>query len=251
MTGLVSWPVAIACGRERSRSPLVAGLASVAVVVAFARAALGGDSEGVSGFAAVWLLVLTFALGAGLVADEVESGHAQLVLLRPVTRAAWFGGRLAGAGFVLAAALSASTLAGVAGAALSPRPPGGAALLTASIALPLAFVELSGWLVALGALSVVSRGWGNVARVLVAVFAWGTLRLTAPLAAGRMPRLPEALGAIEPYLHPRNTGALAQELVLRRSLDLGPLLWNLLWIAAAWTAGVLLLNSVELARRRS
>jgi ABC-type transport system involved in multi-copper enzyme maturation permease subunit len=251
MSALVSWPIALATARERARSPFVAVLAGLTVVIAFGRGALAAASEGAGGFTAFWLAVLTFALGAGLIAEEVESGHAQLVLLRPLTRAAWFGGRLAGAALVLAAALSAASLAGVAGALLSRHPPDATALLADLIALPLAFIDLGGWLVALACVSVVSPGWSNVARVLIAMLAWGTLRLVLPLAVGQTLPVSQALAAVEPYLHPRSSTALAQDLVLRRPVDLTPLLWNLLWIAALWSIAVLLVNAIELARRRT
>jgi ABC-type transport system involved in multi-copper enzyme maturation permease subunit len=251
MSALVSWPIALATARERAGSRFVVVLAGLTAVIAFSRGALEGASEVAGGFTAFWLAVLTFVLGAGLIADEVESGHAQLVLLRPITRAAWFGGRLAGAALVLAAALSAASLAGVAGALLSRHPPDGAALLADLIALPLAFVDLAGWLVVLACVSVVSRGWSNVVRVLIAMLAWGTLRLILPAAVGQPVRVSQALAAVEPYLHPRASTALAQDLVLRRPVDWEPLLWNLLWIAAVWSIAVLLVNAIELARRRA
>jgi hypothetical protein len=98
---------------------------------------------------------------------------------------------------------------------------------------------------------VVSPGWSNVARILIAMLAWGTLGLVLPLAMGPTVPVSQVFAAVEPYLHPRSSTALAQDLVLRRPVDPTPLLWNLLWIAAVWSLAVLLVNAIELARRRT
>ncbi|GAC1346956.1 MAG: hypothetical protein NVSMB23_25440 [Myxococcales bacterium] len=250
MSGLVSWPIAAAAARGRARSPSIIVLAAVATLAALGPVG-GGPSDGSGGFAHFWLLILTFVLGAGLISEEVESGHAQLALLRPITRAAWFGGRLAGALLVLGGALAAVGLARTAGALLWRQAPGGPSLPADLIALLLSSVELGGWLSALACLSVVSRGWSNVVRAIFAILGWGTLRLLLPLATRQDPRVSAALGAVEPYLHPRSAGSLARALAVRGAIDPEPLLWNLLFLAAFWTAGVLLMNRLELARRRT
>src|SRR5205807_10241669 len=79
---VISWPVARAAAREKLRSPaiLVVGACFVAAGALGGRAGAVGDTFGRFGIAL--LLVLTLALGAGLLSDELDSGHAQLVLLR-------------------------------------------------------------------------------------------------------------------------------------------------------------------------
>ena len=254
---LVSWPIAKACARQHLRQgPLwVLGalvvLQGVSVAADQAAATLFGGAMG-----PVSLLLFTLFLGAGMISEELENGHAQLVLLRPITRAEWFGGRLAGAGALLLAVMSLAWLF-----ALGVTLKGGAGLSLALLAaLPVAFVWAFAWLATLAALSVVARGWSNTGWLVLAVLGWGFLYyfLAAGNALSRAAQreskfLDQAvtlLRAIEPYLGPRNPSDLMSGLQMGNAADWSPLLYDLLWGAAAWLVGVILLNRRELARRR-
>jgi hypothetical protein len=249
MSGLVSWPIAAAAVRDRGRSPLVLALAGWVLCMSFGRAALEGASDGVGGLTWFWLHVFSFALAAGVIADEIESGHAQLMLLRPLTRAAWYGGRLLGAWVMLALVVILSGLAAVLGASLSRMGVQGASVTL--LQLPFLLLDLGCWVALLAVVSVVARGWMNVAYVLFAILVWAALRVITQLGSARAPLADRLFTAISPYLHPHDSTAVAGALLSGNAPDLEPLLWNLLWLATAWAVGVLLMNRVELARRRT
>jgi len=245
MSGLVSWPVARAAFRERSRSFIVGALAVLLAAAAFTNGMQSGwGGQAFAGFARMFYVVLTMVLGAGLIADELETGHAQLVLLRPLTRASWFGGRLAGAALVLLAALAAAWIACGIGVVAQRRAPDLAWIVT----LPAAFVEAFGWLALLAALSVVLSRWTNVGLLLLLAMAWWFLRLVVPFALGDVKHV-QTMGAIQAYLGPQDASAIVAAVRTRSRPDLGPLLYDLAWASACWLAGVLLLNRAELARR--
>jgi hypothetical protein len=118
VNAIVSWPVARATFKSRLRSvgPWIVGV----IFAATAALPTGPDASGAESFrgpSAIWFVVLTFTLGTAMLSEEIESGHAQLVLLRPLTRAAWFGGRLAGACVALALFCALAWLASIASAA--------------------------------------------------------------------------------------------------------------------------------------
>src|SRR5205814_1947505 len=149
---LVSWPVARATLRERALAPLTLALTALLVLASYVNAAGGWSGKLFSGaFGSLFFLAVTTGLGAGLVSAELESGHAQLALLRPLTRAAWYGGRLWGAGLALLGAVVLGWLA--AGAAALAR--GGGLDLGWAASLPLSFVWAFAWLSLLACLSVV------------------------------------------------------------------------------------------------
>jgi len=240
---VISWPVARAAAREKLRSPAIVaiGFCFVAAVALGGRA--GAPREAFGGFGIPFLVVLTLALGAGLLAGELESGHAQLVLLRPITRAAWVGGRLAGAGIALAAVVAAAWLAAVGGAALR----GGEALSLSAIAvLPLAVLWAFAWLSVLAAIGAVLPGWTNAAALVLAALAWATLRSTLPAALGH-PEWAAWFAELSKYLGPQDPLQLAWN--PREGLGAG--LYDLSWVFFAWLVAVLLFNRRELARRRT
>ena len=259
MSPLVSWPIAFACARERLRAgPLWALTAMLALSGwAFADPAKGGaELFGGISFGEFILLLFTLFLGAGVISDELESGHAQLVLLRPITRAAWFGGRLCGAGLVLAAAMGLCwTLAW--GAALAA---GSGLQWTRLLVLPVGFAFAFSWLATLAALSVVARGWANTGWVVLSAIGWMLIylgvRATSLIAqaarheGGVAAKLVDFTRAVAPYLGPQDPTALVAQLQTGAPPDPGPLLWDLAWAAGAWLLGVWLLNQRELARRR-
>jgi ABC-type transport system involved in multi-copper enzyme maturation permease subunit len=238
MNRLLSWPIARQTARERGLAPAPIGIALVLVLLAVATRPVspGGWSGGASGF---WLALLALVLGAGLLSSEVESGHAQLVLLRPITRAQWVGGRLVGAALVLclagAIAWAASLVAAVARGAFDASPPWFALL-------PVALLPHLGWLATLCAISAVTRGWTNAALLLALRFGWFFARSALPLALPQWNLGPWLLVA-DRYFGP-------QEPADAEGIVPSLLTWDALWLAAAWLAAVLLFNRRELARRR-
>jgi ABC-type transport system involved in multi-copper enzyme maturation permease subunit len=246
MSPLVSWPIARTTAFQRVRSAPIAGIGCACLLLALGGGALQGG-EATSGLTWFWMHLFAAALSAGLVSEEIESGHAQLVLLRPLTRAAWFGGRLAGALLLALALVALVGAAGAVGAQLG-RGHAGALLL---FSLPFAWVDLCAWLAVLAALSVVVRGLRNVAAVLLAGLVWFAARTIALQAAPQSPLVARFFDAIQPWLHPHDSRGIAHALADSRPPDWGPLFWNLLWIFAFWVLGVLLLNRTELARRRT
>ncbi len=255
---LVSWPVALQCARAKIRGgPTLA----FAALLCLSELGAGGKRSpanlfgGVSFFSQLFLLALTLALGAGLISEELESGHAQLVLLRPLSRAAFFGGRLAGAGLALLSAMGLAFL--VACGSCIAQGTFSAGLL---LAFPVAFVWAFSWLALLGALSSVLRGASNAVWLLIGAILWVATRFglmgagAIALAVHRwewMETLSRAAGALLPYLGPQDPNALVEQLLQHATADFGPLLYDLLWIAASWTAGAFLLSRRELARRRA
>ena len=248
MSDLVSWPIARMTARERSRAPVALALACMALLSAFLGGRMRGASEPTTGFTWACLVAFAFALAGGLVADEVETGHAQLLLLRPITRAAWFGGRLCGALILLAPVVLGVGLAGALGARLAGNEIGVAPFL----ALPFACVELAGWVATLAAVSVLVRGWLNLACVLFAILLWVAGGTLVPFAFGSdRPAVAALIGRVSPYLHPHDTIGIGRALAAHQAVDWEPLLWNLLWLAVGWAVAALLMNRLELARRRT
>jgi ABC-2 family transporter protein len=238
---MISWPVARAATLEKLRSPAVLAVGFCLVAAAFFGGS--GPRQAFSGPALVFLVLLTLFLGAGILSDEVESGHAQLVLLRPVTRAAWVGGRLVGAGGALAAIVGAAWVSAAAGALLRGV---AEAWVPALAVLPLAVLWAFAWLSVLAAIGAVLPGWTNVAGAALAVVAWGMLQRSLPLVLKR-PELVAVFADVGKYLGPQDPLALA---TWPRE-GLGPALYDLSWIFGAWLVAVLLFNRRELARRRS
>lgn len=248
MSGLISWPVAVAAARERLRSPVVLLLALFSVLLGLWRTvseSFGADVF--SSLGALLLGLLTLTLGAGLLTEEFDSGHAQLVLLRPITRAQWFGGRLAGAAMILGGTVLATWLASLVtavghGARLN-------FLLRLSV-LPLTLAWVFAWLALLVALNTVFASWTNAAFLLLFVLAWSFIHKLVPLALGK-PELAALLDQVDKLLGPQETLGAASDLYRGLRPDLGPALYDLFWFFAAWLFGVLLFNRRELARRRT
>lgn len=227
---MISWPVARATFRERSRSVLLLVLGGMLAVSSLRST----PEQAFSGPAELLLALFTLLLGAGLLSDEIESGHAQLVLLRPLTRADWYGGRFAGAALVLLAfvalAFVASLVPSAARGGFSPRQ---------LLVLPVAFIWSAAWLSVVAAAGAVARSWSNAGFVVVAGIGWGMLIGVATLVR---PGWGALLTTVGKYLGPRQPLPLDRwELVA----------YDLLWFFGAWLAGVLLLNRRELARRRT
>jgi hypothetical protein len=186
--------------------------------------------------------VLTLFLGAGLLADEVESGHAQLVLLRPLTRAQWVGGRLAGAALVIAAAALLATLAGAQVAMFR----GGWSEVPQRLAvLPLTLLPACAWLATLAAVGAVARGWTNAGFVIAAFVGWKMVKFAGPLVLRRLDLQP-LFDSIDHYLGPQELISVPAE-----ASRLERAAWDALWLFGAWTAAVHLFNQRELARRRA
>jgi hypothetical protein len=261
---LVSWPVAMQCARAKIRGgPTLAFTA----LLALSELGAGGKRSpadlfgGVSFFSQLFLLALTLALGAGLISEELESGHAQLVLLRPLSRAAFFGGRLAGAGLALLGAMGLAFLLAC-GSCLAEGTFSPGLLL----AFPVAFIWAFSWLALLAAMSSVLRGASNAVWLLIGAILWVATRFglmgagAVALAVHRwewLESLSHAAGALLPYIGPQEPNPLVEQLLQQGSIfplltaDFGPLLYDLVWIAASWTAGAFLLSRRELARRRA
>ena len=239
MNQLFSWPIARQTARERGLAPPALGITLVLVLLAVAGRPVspGTWSGGAFGF---WLALLVLVLGAGLLSSEVESGHAQLVLLRPVTRAAWVSGRLLGAALVLCLsgtiAWAAVLLAGVVRGGFDGSP------LWFAL-LPIGLLPHLGWLATLLAISAVTRGWSNAALLLALRVGWFFARNALPLALPRWNLGPWLLAA-DRYFGP-------QEAVDGDGIVPSLLSWDVLWFLAAWLSAVLLFNRRELARRRA
>lgn len=238
---MISWPVARAAALEKLRSPAVLAVGFCLVAAVFFGGS--GPRQAFSGPAIVFLVLLTLILGAGILSDELDSGHVQLVLLRPLTRAAWVGGRLVGAGSALGVIVTAAWVAGATGALLrgSQEP-----WVPALAILPLAVLWAFAWLAVLAAIGAVLPGWTNVAGAALAVLVWAMLQGSLPAVLGR-PDLATLLVQVGKYLGPQDP----LQLTTRPREGLGPALYDLCWIFAAWLVAVLLFNRRELARRRS
>ncbi len=227
MNALVSWPIARVTARERGLAPSTLVIAALLVLTSMLR-----------GFAQPWLVLLVAFVGAGALAEEVDSGHAQLVLLRPITRTQWVGGRLVGLALVVCASAAA---AWVVATALSLYRNGADRLGWEVLSLPLCLLSPLAWLATLVALSAVVRGWSNVGVVIVVSVAWFVTRNALPLLLPSW-RLEPVLSLIDRYFGPQD---------LCGSYSTGKLLWDLLWLVAAWVAAVQLFRRRELARRRT
>jgi hypothetical protein len=240
MNALVSWPVARATARSRLGSPL---LWMLGVLFAMGAAATAfptpAGTETFSGPAGIGFALLTFALGGGILSEEIETGHAQLVLLRPVTRAAWYGGRFAGA------CLALSFFCAIAWAAAFVAAIGRGARIDAVRLVTLALALLWGgaWLSVLTCLGAFLPRWTNAAALVAVAVGWFFVMSVAGLAH---PEWLPFLKSATKYLGPQNPLVL-----LEGSRDVGTALYDLLWIFVPWLAGVLILNRRELARRRS
>jgi len=245
---MISWPVARATARERGLSPLALVIIAVLLLLGMVRSS--GDAwgaEAFSGFGAAWFFLLTLLLGAGLLSDEVESGHAQLVLLRPLTRAQYVGGRFLGAAFVLCAGGTAAWAASFVAALLRGAT---SEILGRILILPLALLPAVGWLATLAAVGAVARGWTNAGIVIAARLGWFFLRLGLPFAAPKL-GLGPLLQQIDRYFGPQEALQIARQAQYRERFEPSPALWDLLWIFAAWLVAVRLFNLRELARRRA
>jgi hypothetical protein len=185
--------------------------------------------------------VLTFTLGTAILSEEIESGHAQLVLLRPLTRAAWFGGRLAGACVALALFCALAWLASFTGATAR----GYGFEVKRLAALPLAILWGSAWLSVLACLGAFLPGWTNGGALALAILGW---MLLVAVAAGLRPQWGPTLQAVTKLLGPQNPLVLLDPALPRR--DFGPALYDVVWLFAPWLAGVAIFNRRELARRR-
>ncbi len=257
---LISWPIALQCARERLRSgPAIAFIVLLACTGFYSSgmrspAQIFGGSP-IPSIAHLIVIGLTLLLGSGIISEEIESGHAQLVLLRPVSRAAFFGGRLAGAGLALFAAMLLPWIISCALAIAA-----GDFVPAYLLALPVAFVETLAWLALIAALSSVLRGSGNSLWALIGAFLWlfaryglaGASALANQLHRGELLQaFSSKVQLVLPFLRPQGTSELVEQQYQHAAIDFGPLLFDLVWIAAFWTLGAYLFSRRELARRRA
>jgi hypothetical protein len=224
----------------RSGGPWIAGLL-LALAGALRASPHGAGAETFSNLGFLCLIGLTFDLGAAILSQEIESGHAQLVLLRPITRAAWYGGRLWGACLAFSIfctiAWSATFASAVArGDGFDPM---------RIVALLLALLWGCAWLSVLTCLGAVLSSWTNVGALAAAMLLWLFL---LGLAAGMHSDWINHLQTAGKYLGPQDPMALVDR--TRPRPDFGPALYDLVWFFAPWLAGVLILDRRELARRR-
>ncbi|HEX9578969.1 MAG TPA: hypothetical protein VF993_14545 [Myxococcales bacterium] len=232
---MTSWIIARATARER-------GLAPLALTITAALALFASLSRAADAWAGLTFEVLTLLLGAGLLADEVESGHAQLVLLRPLTRAQWVGGRLLGAAMVICGAAVLATVFGALGAFTRA---GWSEMPQRLAVLPLALLPAFAWLATLVAVGASARGWSNAAWVIAIWIGWKILKYAGPIAL-RRPDLQTIVDAIDGYFGPQELLSVpADASRVERAA------WDLFWLFAAWTLAVRLFNLRELARRRA
>ena len=239
---MISWPVARAAAGEKVRSPPVVAIGLCFAAVGALRGGPEGGAETFSSFGLAFFTLLTLALGAGLLSDELDSGHAQLVLLRPLTRSSWLGGRLAGAGIALAAFIALAWAATAATALARGHGFPAARLFT----LPLALLWGFSWLSVLAFLGAVLPGWTNAGALVLLGISWLFVQITLPLVL-KKPEWAAPLIAASSYLGPQEPLRMAHEL----KAGLGPALYDLCWTFTPWLAAVFLFNRRELARRRS
>ena len=238
--------VARASARQRGLAPLTLILTAVMLLLALRVDAEAG-AQAFSGLSGIWFQLLTLALGAGLIAEEVESGHAQLVLLRPLTRAQWVTGRFAGAAAVLAAAGIATWVVALGAAVVRGEP---LLLGIRVLVLPLALVQAIAWLSVLAVVGAVTPGWSNVLLVFAAYVGWKMVKLLLPLAL-RRPDLAPLMESIDHFYGPQEAIGIARQLAHHEKIIFSPLLWDLFGMSAAWLATVELFKRRELARRRA
>jgi hypothetical protein len=238
MNALFSWPIARQTALDRGLAPVTLAITLVLAILA----AFGGPPSPARWFAggsAFWMGLLVLAVGAGLLSEDVESGHAQLVLLRPVTRAQWVSGKIAGAALVLclagAVAWAASLLSAFSRGGFDGSPPW-------FTLLPLGLLPHLGWLATLAAISAVTRGWTNAALLVGVRFGWFVARSALPLAYPQLDLGPWLLAA-DRWFGPQE--AVGAGGIVPRSIA-----WDILWMAGAWLVAVLLFRRRELARRR-
>ena len=240
--------VAAATARQRMRAPATIIAAVVLFLLALTRGTAQGGTDIFSGLSGLWFQLITLLLGAGLISEEVESGHAQLVLLRPLTRAQWVSGRFAGAAAVLCCAGTIAWVLAFVMAAVRGEP---LHLMVRMAVLPLALVHALAWLAAFAIVGAVTPAWSNAAIVVAVYAAWKAARYLLPLALPHRPELATALQAMDPYFGPQDSLPLAAQLETGERLIVTPALWNLFGMAAAWWGSVELFKRRELARRRA
>ena len=246
MTGLICWPIARATVRERF-TPLVAFWILVLVLLGLGRGATAEGAEAFTGGSSAWFALFVLILAGGLLSDELESGHAQLVLLRPITRAQWVSGRFMGAAIILGLGTTLAWAGSVA-AAIARAGPGNPLLPVRFLVLPLALLPALAWLATATALSVVVRGWGNVAILVAAKAAWLLVRYPLPPLVPQL-GLGPIVTAIDPYVGPQDALILSDLWASGSTLTPSIPLWDLFWLFAAWTMAIWLFNRRELARR--
>ncbi|MFN2549308.1 MAG: ABC transporter permease subunit [Myxococcales bacterium] len=245
---LCSWPVARATARERGLAPVTLGIALVLVLIGMLRGSADTwGAEAFSGFGSFWFFLLALFLGGGLLADEVESGHAQLVLLRPITRAQWVGGRLVGAALVLCIAGGAGWASSVVASLMR----GGAGELAGRLlVLPLALLPALGWLATLAAIGAFTRGWTNSGLLVAVRIGWALAAFGLPLAFPKLGLQP-LIDVIGRHFGPQDALMLARQVQYHERFEPSVIFWDLAWLFAAWVVSVRLFNLRELARRRA
>jgi ABC-type transport system involved in multi-copper enzyme maturation permease subunit len=224
----------------RSAGPWIGGLL-LTLAGAVRASGHGAGAETFTNLGFLCLIALAFDLGAGILSEEIESGHAQLVLLRPITRAAWYGGRLWGACLAFAIFCTVAWLATFAAAV--HRGDGFDPMRL--LALLVALVWGWAWLSVLTCLGAFLSRWTNAGAVAAAMLLW---IFSMGLAAGLHSEWLEHLQTVGKYLGPQDPLAVLDR--TKPGRDFGPALYDLLWIFAPWLAGVAILNRRELARRR-
>jgi ABC-type transport system involved in multi-copper enzyme maturation permease subunit len=241
---LVSWPIARMTARDRALRPFTLLCFALIFFLGWVRNTQDAPgAEAFSNVAGIWFSLLVLGVGAGLLSEEVDSGHAQLVLLRPISRAQWVSGRLAGAALVVCAGAVIGWGTNLAAAAVRAAPFEGRARL---VALPLALLPALGWLATLTALSAVVRGIGNAVVVVLVKGGWTLCRFFAPFIFQWLGPL---LAAIDPYVGPQDLRPLGAT-AAGAPPQISPIFWDLFWFFAAWAVAIWLFNRRELARRR-
>ena len=112
--------------------------------------------------------------------------------------------------------------------------------------LALALVWGCAWLSVLTFLGSFLPRWTNAGALGVVVVAGGIL---VGATAGLRPAWRPMLDAIVPLLGPQDPMVFFDPTKPRR--DLGPALYDLVWIFVPWVAGVAILDRRELARRKA
>lgn len=186
-------------------------------------------------------VLIAIILTAGIIGDEIESGHLQIIAVKPVARSVYLLGRAAGAWFANVVVLGLAFAVAIA-------VPGGVSVRTAILACALEVLRGAGWIAATTALSVVvPRSW-NAPAVAIGLVAWQILAMGMQAAFG--PGAAARMDSASDLLTPPDFSILVSDLAARESAAWSDLSYGVFYAAAALLVGVLLLRRREIASRR-
>lgn len=189
-----------------------------------------------------FMTFLVLLLTAGIVGDDIDTGHLQLITTKPISRASYLLGRAAGALVAISVPL---VLGGVAAAAI----PGDAPTQGVALACALELLRIAGWVAAMTSLSVVvPRSW-NALVALVALIAWQFVGFLVQFALGAA--WTARLDVASDRLTPPDFSPLVADLVDHQAVAWSEVAYGVFYVAAALCLGAILLGRREIAARRA